>query len=250
MELKQYLTETEKQYNLRLKTIVPLSDALMDRIETCVAKYNPVSVSRPKKTMLQRTPLDFPNVNSAEVYIVDMTFGLPAAPHVLRADIRKLLDAPENYVFVRNRNEPGEVESERLNALADIAVEAERRGLKPAATLLDSTYSEADPENPGWYGTDYNTALLNYLGSIEKEHRAKVARVEDAPFRWLPVDRQANFNEDIPDAPFVTWKTKTTPDITQHMLGNIDRTKGEVRRAYVDENGKTVVLTRKLGGNG
>jgi len=98
MELKQYLTETEKQYNLRLKTIVPLDDGLMDRIETCVARYNPVSVSRPKKTILQRTPLDFPNVTCAEVYIVDMTFSLPTAPHVLRADIRKLLDAPENYL--------------------------------------------------------------------------------------------------------------------------------------------------------
>ena len=37
-----------------------------------------------------------------------MSFALPAAPHVLRADVRKALDAPENYVFVRNRNEPGE----------------------------------------------------------------------------------------------------------------------------------------------
>ena len=251
MELKQYLTETEKQYNLRLKTIVPLDDGLMDRIETCVARYNPISVSRPKKTILQRTPLDFPNVTCAEVYIVDMTFGLPTAPHVLRADIRKLLDAPENYVFVRNRNEPGEVESERINALADIALEAERRGLKPAATLLDREYSEADPENPGLYGMDYNTALINYLGSIEQERHVKEDSVQNAPFRWLPLadrEKAANFNDDVPDAPFATYKPKTTPDISQHMLGNIDRTKGEVRRSYMDKDGKLVVLTRKLGG--
>ena len=136
MALKQYINEAEKQYNLRLKTIVPLDDSVMDRIENYLVKYNPLSISRPNKTILQREPLDFPNVDAAEVYIVDMTFGLPAAPHVIRADLRKLLDAPENFVFVRNRNEPGEIESERLNALADIELEAAKRGLKPAALRM------------------------------------------------------------------------------------------------------------------
>lgn len=249
MALKSYLVETEKQYHLRLKTIVPIDDAIMDKIEASIVKYNPMAVSSPKRTILQRTPLDFPNTTAAEVYIVDMTFGLPAAPHVLRADLRKVLNAPEASVFVRNRNEPGEVETERLNALADIELEAARRKLTPASVLLDPEYSEGMHDNSDMYGTDYNDALLSYLGTVEKERHAAVVHAESAPFKWLPIPDRDNFNKEIKDAPFVTWKTKSKPDVSQHMLGNLDLMRGEVRRAYVDENGKRVVLSRKLGDN-
>lgn len=245
MELKQYLTEAEKQYHLRLKTIVPLDDATMDRIERYLAKYDPVSVSRPKRTILQKAPLDFPNVTEAEVYIVDMAFGLPAAPHVLRADIRKLLDAPESYVFVRTRNDPGEVENARMNALADMALEADRRGLRPADLLTDSEYGEADRAT-GLFGTDYNMALVNYLISVEHERRKTVEHVQGAPFRWLPVAERDHYNAEIPEAPFVAFKPTMEP-IEQHMMGNIDSLRGEMRRTYLDKEGNRVVLTRKLG---
>jgi hypothetical protein len=247
MDLKQYVTESEKQYRLRLKTIVPIDDAIMDKIENYLTKYKPLSVSRPNKTILQREPLDFPNVAAAEVYIIDMIFGLPAAPHILRADLRKLLDAPENYVFVRTRNEPGEIETARLNALADIEAEAAKRGLVRGSLLNDPDYDEAEHDHQDMYGTDYNAALLSYLATVEDERHEKVQQVQNAPFKWLAVTSGDNYNEDIADAPFVTWKTKSTPDVSQHMLGDIDQSQGSIRRTYLDGNGKKVVLTRKLG---
>ena len=247
MDLKQYLHESEKQYRLRLKTIVPIDDAIMDKIENYLTKYKPLSVSRPNKTILQREPLDFPNVAAAEVYIVDMIFGLPAAPHVLRADLRKLLDAPENYVFVRTRNEPGEIETERLNALADIEAEAVKRGLTRASLLDDPDYDEAEHDHHDMYGTDYNAALLSYLATVEDERHEKVQQVQNAPFKWLGMTSGDNYNEDVADAPFVTWKTQSKPDVSQHVLGNFDQSRGTIRRTYLDGNGKKVVLTRKLG---
>jgi|SRR5882672_7149588 len=247
MALKQYITEAEKQYNLRLKTIVPLDDSVMDQIENYLVKYNPLSISRPSKTILQREPLDFPNVDAAEVYIVDMTFGLPAAPHVIRADLRKLLDAPENFVFVRNRNEPGEIESERLNALADIELEAAKRGLKPAALLNDPDYDEAEHDHQGLYGTDYNAELLKYLGTVEEERHKMQEVVDNAPFKWLPLSDQdtSNYNQNVKDAPFVA-KATTKPDVRQHILGSFDQSQATIRRTYLDGSGKKVVLTRKL----
>lgn len=257
MSLQHYITESEKQYKLRLKTVVPIDDGIMDRLEISLAKYDPLAISRPQKTILQRTPLDFPNIEAAEVYIVDMTLRLPAAPHVLRADIRKLLDAPENFVFVRDVNEPGELETMKLNAFADMDVEAERRGLRPASKLLDPDYSEADAESECLYGADYNEALIGYLSSVEKERQETVARVEQAPFKWLdlpdredqePVQSTANFNAHIKDAPYVTLKSTTKPDVSQSILGNMDLSKYMLRRVYVDSNGNKVVLSRKLTG--
>src|ERR1041385_5287027 len=172
MSLQTYITESEKQYHLRLKTLVPLDDEIMDHIEAALAKYQPLAISRPTKTILQRAPLDFPSVEAGEVYIVDMTFGFPAAPHVIRADMRKLLNAPESYVFVRDCNEWGEIETMKLNALADIEMEAERRGLKPAALLTDPDYAEmGEFDESELYGSDYNDALISYLSSVEKEKR-------------------------------------------------------------------------------
>jgi hypothetical protein len=221
----------------------------MDRIENCVAKYKPLSMSRPQKTILQRTPLDFPDLTAAEVYIIDMVFGLPAAPHVLRSDIRSVLNAPENFVFVRTRNEPGEIETARLNALADIEAEADKRGLTRASLLQDAEYSESDHECD-LFGTDYNIELLKYLSTVEDERHVAVDNVENAPFKWLNLKDQdsVNYNADVKDAPFVTWKSKSKPEVRQSMLGSADQSHGEIRRVYLDGNGKKVVLTRKLGG--
>lgn len=256
MDIKQYLLESEKQYHIRLKTIVPLGDEEMDKIEMMVAKYQPISVSRPHKTILQRLPLDFPNVDVAEVYIVDMIFAAPIAPHILRADIRKVLMAPENYVFVRTMAEPGELQSDILTALSDIENEALKKGLLKSALLDDPDYNEVETEHEGLYGQDYNESLIAYLGTIEQERKDTIARVLAAPFAWLdlpdrkdqePVQDTANYNAAIKDAPFVKPPTKKV-DVNYSIFGNFDPEVGVVRRVYKDKNGKKVVLTRKLKG--
>ncbi len=257
MDIKQYITNTEKQYHLRLKTVVPLDDAAMDKIEMMIAKYDPVFVSRPMKTILQREPLDFPNIDSAEVYIVDMSFRMPAAPHIVRADLRKVLDAPENFVFVRNRNEPGEIQTEIINAIADIEAEAKKRGLKLAPVLNDSSYLEAESQdNSDRFGNEYNRAFLNYLGAVEQERKDAIQRVENAPFNWLdlpdrldqePVQDNTNFNVNIKGSPWPIKQDVTTkPDVSYSVFGSMDLTAHEVRRAYKDAKGNTIILSRKL----
>lgn len=253
--IKKYLLEAEKQYHLRLKTLVPLDDEAMDRIEMALAKYQPLSISRPSKTIMQRQPLDFPNVDFGEVYIIDMSFGMPASPNVLRADVRKVLDAPENYVFVRNRNEPGEWQTEMLNAIADIEAEAAKKGLTLLAALDDTDYNDADHDQPQLAGNAYNHALLGYLASVEKEREDAVVRVTSAPFNWLdlpdrkdqePVQDDANFNAGIKDAPQVAPSPVSKPPVNLSIFGSLDASARTVRRTYRDAKGKIVVLSRKF----
>jgi hypothetical protein len=256
--IKQYINEAKKQYHLRLKTIVPLDDEQMDKIEMMVAKYIPTSISRPNKTILQRQPLDFPNLEAAEVYIVDMTFDMPIAPHILRADIRKVLDAPENFVFVRTRAEPGELQSEIINAMAEIKAEAEKKGLVVAAMLNDPDYNEAESvDHSKLYGNEYNASLLGYLGQIEKEREDAVVRVKTAPFTWLdlpdrkdqePVQDDSNFNAHIKDAPLVAPPASSNMDVDYSIFGNFNPENHEIRQVYKDKKGNRVVLTRKLKG--
>jgi hypothetical protein len=256
MDIKQYITETEKQYHLRLKTIVPLDDEKMDKIEMMIAKYQPTSVSRPNKTMLQRQPLDFPNVEAAEVYIVDMSFASPIAPHILRADMRKILNAPEEHVFVRTRNEPGELQTEIINAISDIKAEAEKKGLILLALLDDPDYNEAETtDHSELFGNAYNASLLGYLGKIEQERKDSVVRVRTAPFNWLdlpdrksqePVQDDSNYNAHIKDAPVPDKAVKV--DVDYSIFGSFNPEKHEIRRTYRDKNGNKVVLSRKLKG--
>lgn len=256
MDIKHYISESTKEYHLRLKTIVPLEDEQMDKIEMMVAKYQPTSISRPDKTILQRQPLDFPNVDAAEVYIVDMSFGLPIAPHILRADIRKVLNAPEESVFVRNRNEPGELQTEILNALSDIEAEALKKGLVLVAALDDPEYNEAEKETDPLYGDAYNASLVNYLGTIEKERQDSVKRVQAAPFAWLdlpdrtsqePVQDSSNFNANVKGAPYV-GNPSSKVDVDYSIFGNFNPENHEIRKTYRDKSGKMVVLARKLKG--
>jgi hypothetical protein len=248
MQLKEYLAQTQKEYPLRLKTIVPLDDAAMDRIEMAVAKYLPLVIGRPQKTILQRQPMEFPEIRNAEVHILDMTFGLPAAPHLVRDDIRTALNAPDSYVFVRGQNEPGELEIARLNALADIDIEAAEKGLIPAAILGDDDYNDAaEHAHDTMFGNAYNAAFLSYLRTVQKERDEKVAKVVNAPFAWLDLpDRadtdvtqsDANFNAHIPDAPRVAPQDgiKVSTDTYFH----------EVRRLFRDKDGNRVVIARRL----
>jgi hypothetical protein len=254
MDFKQYITESQKQYHLRLKTIVPLDDEAMDKIEMMVAKYQPITISRPKKTMMQRQPLDFPNVDHAEVYILDMTFALPIAPHILRADMRKVLDAPENYVFVRTRSEPGEIQTQILNAISDITAEAETKGFTVVAMLDDPDYNEG-LTFPNMYGTDYNESLLGYLGQVEQDRKDAIARIPTSYFNWLdlpdrkdqePVQDDANYNADIEGAPYNGKSSPKKLEVDFSIFGNFDPESGEIRRTYKDKSGKKVVLTRKL----
>lgn len=253
MRFQQYLTEAEKQYHLRLKTIVPLDDVAMDRIEMAVAKYLPVFIGQPKKTIIQRQPLEFPETQNAEIYMVDMTFGLPAAPHVIRDDIRKALQAADGSVFVRNQSEPGELEMERCNALADIEAEAITKGLTPIALLGDGDYNEAEThDHATMFGNSYNAAFLSYLSTVQKERNDKVYKVENAPFVWLDIpDRTAepaaDFNADIKGAPRVAPQGIITPPVNKHVLGHFASGTGNaVRRLFKDDKGNRVVLTRTL----
>jgi hypothetical protein len=257
MHIKQYLAESERQYHLRLKTIVPLDDDAMDRIEMTVAKYLPLFIGKPKKTIIQRQPLEFPNVRNAEIYIVDMSFGLPAAPHVIRDDIRKALNTTDEMVFVRTQAEPGELETERLNALADIEAEAIRKGYTSAAVLDDPDYNEDNAGNhAAMFGNAYNAAFLSYLSTVQKERSDRLIKVANAPFMWLDLaDRQSDtsvedFNAGIADAPRVAPHGIVSPPVNRHPLGHFQLGNGaEIRRMYIDDKGNRVVLARALFGD-
>jgi len=250
MSLKQYIAETERTYTYRLKTIVPLDDYAMDRIERICMKYQPLDISRPRKTLLQKNPLDFTNIDAGEVWIVDLEFGLPASGYVLGQEVRHALGVPENHVIVRGSNDPTEVESERLNAADEIGEEAKEKGLKPSGLLTDPTYSEVTPA-ADLYGKVHNEKFLDYLRTVQKEREEK-SKV-DAPnplFKWMDMPKQETedeglYNADIPDAPRLGKAGDGKPDEGVSDKGILTDRKRTYKRQYGADGERTMLSRTK-----
>lgn len=252
IELRKYLAETERHYNYRIKTVVPIDDSVLDRIDRCIAKYLPVSVGRVQKTMFQRNPLDFAGVENAEVYYIDIQTSLPASPYVLQQDIRMSLGIPEKFIIVRGENDPSEVETQRINAVADMDAEAKAKGLTPAALLNNPEYPEGAEVDPTeFYGDDYNTSLKAYLKKIADERKMIEIETVNAPFKWLlgdeqePIQDKSDYNENIPGAPGIAKSGKNSKGPQDKSdQGNMENNTTEYKRVFTDKNGKTTVLKK------
>lgn len=257
MNFKEYLDDTGRIYSFRLKTVVPLDDDHVGRIERTAAKYDPIWFGTVKKTIRQRHPLDFPEVQNAEVYILDMKFSLPASAYILQQDFRNALGIPEEFIRVRGANDPLDIETDEINAVHDIDAEARKDGMVSAALLTLPDYPETD-KTPGsdFYGNGHTARFLDYLGDIAKERKSMKVDAPHPHIRWadMPKDETTNrddFNKDIKDAtPAASNRTaKPVPAastaITRSKVGNFDSQGKTVRRAFTTGN-ETVILKREL----
>jgi hypothetical protein len=194
MKIHDYILSAARTYCYRIKSIAPLDDAALDVVEKVILRYDPVSMSRVRKTMFQSHPLDFSFVANAEVYIVDVELCLPVSPSVLHAAIVAGLKCADKFIVVRGENDPTELETERLAAEAAMAQQAAEAGLRHGSLLAAEKYEEFE-ERPGeeLYGDDYNGRLVSYMGKVEQE-RSEAAKVEPANplFRWMDIpDRES-----------------------------------------------------------
>src|SRR4249920_3759655 len=73
-----YVAENKTEYKYVLKFAVnEMTDEMIDLIEAGLAKYDLKSASSFRKTPIQESPLDFPNVKFTPVFICDITLGYP-----------------------------------------------------------------------------------------------------------------------------------------------------------------------------
>lgn len=201
----EYLAESTKIYQYRVKTVCMVDADVLKRIEKALAKYDLVKVSTPRKTIVQKLPKDFPNVKEGEVYILQIETRMPASSYVMQQELCGELGINSNYLVVRGINEPNEIEAVALEQKLDGGEEAE------AEALLDqNNYEEAAPAGPLEYGDEYNKQLLGYLAKVAAEREEeKLAPAPDAKlFGWLKNQKPSeDFNAGIDTVKPVHRKT-------------------------------------------
>lgn len=248
MDIRKYIAETERTYHYRIKTVVPLDDKALDKIERAILKYQPLDMSAPKKTIFQSQPLDFPTIMNAEVYIVDVNLGLPASSYVLQQELRLALDVPEKFVVVRGEGDPTEVETQRIDAEHNMDLDAQKKGLKPSSLLDNEKYEEIDgPKGEDLYGTTYNSRFLNYLAKVEKDRASKVVDPKTPLFTWMaPHEKAEDYNANVKDAPKLGDAGGDSEiKVNVNPKGNLNDDGRTYGRSYRTKDGKLEVLRVK-----
>ena len=159
----QYLAESTKEYNYKIKVVGDLSEDFGKKLEGALAKYEVKSLSKGKKTPIQNTPLDFPGIKNEAVTIFELVTMYPASVFEMKALIVDSMRLYANQVVVRTPNEP----SEQYQADMNVKVTSEFKSVLQDVEYKDLPKIKADEV----YGDKANQSLLKEL---LKDRKAKI----------------------------------------------------------------------------
>jgi hypothetical protein len=97
----QYLTESEKTFDYRIKICGDVPADFIKALKDQFKKFDPVSISEPKKTPIQSKLADFPNYSNESVTIIDGVFRYPATPPQIQ-QMARLLGLDENRICIND----------------------------------------------------------------------------------------------------------------------------------------------------
>lgn len=138
----EFLTESTRQYDFKIKVAGTLSDEQVDRMEAALEKWGLQSIAKPKVTPIQKHPTDFSNLKEIEVSIVDATFDYPATPHEIIARIAEYCTVSPDHIRVFGADDPNQAD---LEAQAETAEEIEDEEYE---VQLTSPYPKSEKNLP------------------------------------------------------------------------------------------------------
>lgn len=158
--LKQFIYNSQPEYEYRVKMTAEPVEELMSRFEAHLVKYDVKKVAKPVKLMLQSHNIDFPDSRGVEIWYIDITLGLPSQPRALAMELGEAMGISENQIKIRGANEPIEQEQE-----ADMA-----DGKKEYKVKMGTTYSDDEgPKKESLFGDEYNSMFMKELAKAQKD---------------------------------------------------------------------------------
>ena len=174
---KEYLSESKKQYDFRVKVAGDFTTEQEDTLKSLLGRYSLSGFKKTAKTPIQQLPLDFPQVKNCEVSIYEVSVDYPTTQHELTEYLTAELGVNKQNLVVRKPGEPTE----------EYQTPVEPR---EGALLDDPDYKEAgNAQFEDYYGDKYNTGFVKELNDILKLQRK--ARGEE-----IPTEGAAKFNTD------------------------------------------------------
>lgn len=152
---KDYLTESTKSYDYKIKIAGEPKDIDKNALETALQKFDLAKMSAGKSTPIMTLPLDFPRLSNESVTIFDVTTNYPESPRVMQEYLSDILRIPLTHIVVRKPGEP----SEQYQSDMQIAKTSEYK-----TKLQDIEYSDLAKIKPeDLHSTQANMSLLKEL---------------------------------------------------------------------------------------
>ena len=128
--LKQFIVESQKTYEFKIKLACDSDDLDMDHVEQAVASFDPVEISKPKSLPYQKSA-DFPNAPATQIQLITVVTKYPSTPEQIRSLIANKCDIHESNIIVRTAAQDLEFENQQI---------AEPSG----EAILDKDYEPSD----------------------------------------------------------------------------------------------------------
>ena len=152
---KQYLTESAKSYDFKIKIAGQIADDFASKMETALQKFEVAKMSAGKKTPIMTMPLDFPQLSNEEVTIFDVTTNYPASTREMQEYVGTYMNLPLTHIVVRKPGEPTEQYQDQMQ----VAKTSEYRN-----KLMDIEYTDLPKVKPeDFHSTKANMGLLKEL---------------------------------------------------------------------------------------
>lgn len=158
---KQYLAESERTYNYRIKIVGDVTKDWLKQLEAKLQQFDPVKIGDPKTTPVQAMIPDFPKHKNDSVTSIDCEFRYPAIEPQIK-QIARLMFMDENRIIMLTTPYQDSIDKE-MKQYAE----------QPESVLTDTDYPADDKEQKDLikdYSTDpYNHAVLKnaYRSSFE-----------------------------------------------------------------------------------
>jgi hypothetical protein len=112
--LQDYLIESSRQYEYRIKIAGELTQEQIEKMEHCFAKFDMVSLSEPRRTPVTADPLGFEGIKNEEINIMDVKFNYPASTQQF-TEIAKDAGIAGNKIIVINKAFNDSMQDEEAN---------------------------------------------------------------------------------------------------------------------------------------
>ena len=131
--LKQFIVESQKTYEFKIKLACDSDDLDMDRIEQAVASFEPVEISKPKSLPYQKSA-EFPNIDATQIQLITVVTKYPSTPDQIRSMIASRCNFHNSNVIVRTAAQDAEFENQ-------LAVDPS------GEAILDKDYEDSDHQD-------------------------------------------------------------------------------------------------------
>jgi hypothetical protein len=181
--LKQYIAESVHTYNYTIKIAGDVDKNWLDMFKYNLNKFDPIRISEPTKTPIQKDPYGFPNLANQSITIIKADFRYPATEPMIQ-QIAQLLGYNVDMVRVISTKYDDSINNE---------VDGYANQMKNSPIL---THEEME-EQPGAKEASkaYGDSYLNSIKDQTKDSKINIPyegkKTPDAfdPFKVIPQDQ-------------------------------------------------------------